>query len=99
MKLYHRTSRRAARAILLHGFRDTTNTYLTNGLHTGVWFSNEILNEDPSSQRCAVLCVDLPEEAIADYEWIEEGKPYREWLIPAAVAQASKVEEIPDEDV
>src|SRR5262249_45045694 len=25
----------------------------------------------------------LPEHTIADYEWIEEGKPYRGWLIPA----------------
>jgi len=22
---------------------------------------------------------------LAEYEWIEEGKPYREWLVPAAL--------------
>jgi hypothetical protein len=22
---------------------------------------------------------------IAAYEWVKEGKPYREWLIPAAI--------------
>jgi hypothetical protein len=24
---------------------------------------------------------------LVKYEWIEEGKPYREWLIPAVVVQ------------
>ena len=32
-----------------------------------------------------VLTVDIPEERITRYEWIEEGKPYREFLAPAAV--------------
>ena len=27
----------------------------------------------------------MPEAAITDYEWVEEGKPYREWLMPVAV--------------
>jgi hypothetical protein len=26
---------------------------------------------------------------LAPYEWIEEGKPYREWLAPAAVLNES----------
>lgn len=25
------------------------------------------------------------ESALADYEWVEEDKPYREWLVPAAI--------------
>jgi hypothetical protein len=27
--------------------------------------------------------VEVPEETIARYEWIEDGEPYREWLGPA----------------
>jgi len=30
-----------------------------------------------------LLQLDLPEQTIADYEWIEDGKTYREWLVPA----------------
>jgi hypothetical protein len=33
-----------------------------------------------------LLAIDVPEEEIADYEWIEEGKTYREFLIPAVIA-------------
>ena len=34
------------------------------------------------------LQVDLPQGAISDYEWVEEGKPYREWLMPAALVNS-----------
>jgi hypothetical protein len=33
----------------------------------------------------AVLTFDVPIDLFERYEWIEEGKPYRESLIPAAV--------------
>lgn len=33
--------------------------------------------------HAAVLTIDVREQDVADYEWIEEGKPYREWCIPA----------------
>jgi hypothetical protein len=33
-----------------------------------------------------LLAIDVPEEEIIKYEWVEEGRTYREFLIPAAVA-------------
>jgi hypothetical protein len=35
--------------------------------------------------------LDLPEAAIADYEWIEPGKGYGEWLIPAKIINRGKI--------
>jgi hypothetical protein len=32
-----------------------------------------------------LLRIEIAEPLIAAYEWVEEGKPYREWLVPAAV--------------
>jgi hypothetical protein len=32
-----------------------------------------------------LLQIEVAEEVIAPYEWVKEGKPYREWLIPSAV--------------
>jgi hypothetical protein len=29
--------------------------------------------------------IEIAEEVVAPYEWVKEGKPYREWLVPAAV--------------
>ncbi|MCA1691584.1 MAG: hypothetical protein LC733_05040 [Actinobacteria bacterium] len=37
----------------------------------------------------AVIVVEVPEDGLADYEWIEKGKPYREWLVPAEVLNRS----------
>jgi hypothetical protein len=39
--------------------------------------------------RCAsgetVLQVEIAEEILTPYEWVEEGKSYREWLVPADI--------------
>lgn len=32
-----------------------------------------------------LLAVEMPEETVLFYEWVEEGKPYREFLVPAEV--------------
>jgi hypothetical protein len=34
------------------------------------------------------VSLDLTEEALADYEWVSEESPYREWLIPDALVNA-----------
>jgi hypothetical protein len=81
MILYHRTS--AADAILRDGFKDTTGYYLTSTEYNGVWFSDVPLDGNEGADGDMLLAVEIPEEVIAEYEWIEEGKPYREWLIPA----------------
>jgi hypothetical protein len=90
MILYHRTIRESAEAILKAGFRDGTGTYLTHQQWLGVWLSDTPLDCNDGAWGDVVFKVnmDLPESAIADYEWLEEGKPYREWCIPAALVNA-----------
>jgi hypothetical protein len=39
-----------------------------------------------------------PEGEIADFEWIEEGKSYREWLIPAAMVNSRMTVRVAEED-
>ena len=83
MKIYHRTSREVALRILSKGFRDGTGNYLTLHVYHGVWFSNVSLDENEGAHGDTLLEVRIPAKRIADFEWVEEGKPYREWLIPA----------------
>ena len=99
--LFHRTTEEVATSILDAGFRDTTGTYLTSQEWTGVWFSNVPLDTNEGAKGDVLLKVSLSltEDEIADYEWIEEGKPYREWLVPAALINpAARVEVVDDED-
>jgi len=83
--LYHTTTEQAARAILSGGFKDATGNFLTDREFAGVWLSDRPLDENDGTKGGTVLQVSLsaPESAIAEFEWSEEGKPYREWLIPA----------------
>lgn len=83
MILYHRTTAASAEQILHDGFRDGVGTYLTDSEFSGVWVSNVPLDINEGAKGDTLLQVDLPEQTIAEYEWIEERKPYREWLIPA----------------
>ncbi len=91
--LYHRTTVKNANRILAHGFKDATGTYLTeqewSGVppqkFTGVWLSDQLLdiNEGVPGDVVFVVTLDLSEAELDQYEWVEEGKPYREWLVPA----------------
>ena len=53
----------------------------------GVWVSDRPLDECEGANGDALLRISVPNDAIDFdlYEWVEDGKPYREWLIPAAI--------------
>ncbi|MFP5365143.1 MAG: hypothetical protein ACLGI5_20735 [Thermoleophilia bacterium] len=88
---YHRTSAEAAAEILRGGFRDTEGTWATGNLHRGVWVTLErpwdlAVSGAPSAEtELALIVIEIPEAEIIDYEWIEEGKGYREALVPAEI--------------
>jgi hypothetical protein len=82
VRCYHTTP--AADAILREGFRDRTATYMTDEVFTGVWFADRMVDEG-GAQGNVTLCLEIPDEVFAGHEWIEEGKQFREALIPAAV--------------
>jgi hypothetical protein len=85
--LYHRTTVPAARRILVSGLEDGEGYYLTDELFRGVWLSEEPLDENEGAKGPVLLEVDidLVDDALGEYEWLEDGKPYREFLIPAEV--------------
>lgn len=87
MILYHRAPKDAVNAILEHGFKDGSGHYLTTHTYSGVWLSNVPLDENEGACGDCLLevLVELSDGEIAKYEWIEDGKPYREFLVPASV--------------
>jgi len=83
MILYRRTN---SENISQEGFRDGTGNYLTMNTYSGVWLSNVPLDENDGAVGDILLEVttDMTESEIAQYEWIEKAKGYREFLVPAA---------------
>jgi hypothetical protein len=67
---------------------------------SGVWLSDKPLDANEGARGDVLLKVklDLTEEQLDDYEWIEEGKAYREWLIPAALVNAKGTVRIAGEE-
>ena len=89
MRCYHRTAAHAAAAILADGFRDTDDYYMTGNLYRGVWVSTEPLDANEGATGDTLLSIMIPEDVFAEYEWVEDTKPYREALVPADVLNAS----------
>jgi hypothetical protein len=59
---------------------------MTDREWSGVWLSAQPLDGNDGAWGEALLCVDIActEGEISCFEWVEEGKTHREWLIPAA---------------
>lgn len=92
MRLYHRTTSANAASILTRGFKDAVGRYMTEEAHEGVWLSDRPLdaNEGANGDTLLVVDLDVAAEELADkFEWEEEGKPYREFLVPAALVNAN----------
>jgi hypothetical protein len=100
LRFFHRTTADVAAAIIARGFRDGRGRYLTDREWTGVWLSDRPLNEHPDADTLLEVRLALTEGEVADYEWVEDDKGYREWLVPAALINAHATIRIvpPDEE-
>jgi hypothetical protein len=92
--LHHRTGEDVAKRVVANGFNDDDGYYLTNNHHSGVWFSDQVLDANEGAFGDTIIRIRLDELEIAPFEWIEEGRAYREWLIPAQVVNESGSVEI-----
>jgi hypothetical protein len=96
---YHRTTSDTAELILRDGFKDATGTYFTGEEFTGVWLSDRPLDANEGAKGKTLLKVLFygTEDKLKDYEWIEEDKSYREWLVPASIVNSNSTVQIINE--
>jgi hypothetical protein len=85
---YHVTNGEAAAAILARGFEDAEGTFGTGELFRGVWISATPLSANEGAHGDHLLAVEISEELVAEFEWIEDENPIREFLVPAEVLNA-----------
>jgi len=96
MKVYHRTFHFTA--IERDGFGDATGSYGTDREFTGVWVLNCPLDINEGAEGDVLLVLDVPADVFERFEWKEEGKGYRESLIPAAILNTYGPPRIVQED-
>lgn len=94
--LYHVTTTPKALRILAGGFKAGSEVYLPRALYTGVRFSDHPPDPNEVATGDIVLKVafDCSFVRLAEFEVVEFGKPHREWLIPAAFANAHAVAQL-----
>ena len=86
MIFYHQTH--DADAILGDGFRNEEGSYgMEDFTLRGVFLSDKPLSIHEGAGGDDLLKVTLPDDCCDSsyYELVEEGKPYREWCIPAEI--------------
>jgi hypothetical protein len=94
ISLHHRTREDIAKRIVTGGFSDGDGYRMTNNHHSGVLFSHQPLEADEGAFGNTLIRIRLDEREIAQFEWVERGKSYREWLIPVQLVNCSKSAEI-----
>jgi hypothetical protein len=52
---------------------------------TGVWLSDSPLDEQSGGESGDAISVQIPDEIIEPYEWVDEHGGYREFLVPAEI--------------
>lgn len=102
IRLFHVTNAESAESILATGFVDGTGSFgALDTTLTGVWVSAYRLDANEGAKGDTVLEIlieSTPEQMFRDWEYIEEGKPYREWIIPAAVLNLGSVRRLTTEE-
>ena len=86
MRLFHIANNTNAETILRDGFRDVMGYHHAGQEWTGVWVSSEPLDWSQRqylNEANTLFAIEIPEDVISEFEWAEEGKLIREWLIPA----------------
>ena len=99
MRVFHSTPTRNVESIRAEGFRDAEGTYMTTNIHRGVWLGNRPIDWNDAGfteEDISVVVLEIPEATLAEWEWIEEEKPYREYLVPAKVVNEYPILEVCD---
>ena len=100
MKVYHITQAENAVEILAGGFHDGTGTSLSGSVHKGVWVSDQLLVLLSGIDLDDIACFEIKvlEEWLIRHESIQEGKGYREFLVPAIELNNFPRRRLPDKE-
>jgi hypothetical protein len=100
MIVFHRTTEVAARAILAEGFRDASGSYGLPIVLEGVFVSDRPVDCNEGAKGDALLSIELAasENELVDFEIVEDGKTWREWIVPARLLNVGHPACVENED-
>ena len=100
MKVYHLTETQNAVEILAGGFHDGTGTNSSGSVHSGVWVSDQLLVFLSGIDLDDVACFEIKvlEEWLIRHESSEQGKGYRQFLVPAIELNDFPRRRLPDKE-
>ena len=100
MKVFQHSNTADTETVFKDGFRVVMEFHHAGQEWTGVWVSSEPLawsERQYLNSANTVFTIEIPEESIAEFEWVEEGKMIREWLIPAKLINSYGIPVVMDD--
>ena len=85
MGVYRRTSCAVVCTRVPQRFGDRAGSDMTHRCFQGVLFADGPVDANEGTWGDVVRRVALSDTVVAEYEWIEDGRPYRESLVSAAL--------------
>ena len=89
MRLFHRTKIQDAKSIWNDGFQDSTVTVddgCAGEQFVGVRLFDDSNGWNPNPDgNNLLLAIEIPEDAISEYEWIKNWEETREFFVPASL--------------
>jgi hypothetical protein len=82
-------------------FAKAAGTYMTARVHKGVWVSDRplVLLSGIDLDDMACFEIEGALDVLVQFEWIEEGKAFREFLVPAATLNGFPRRKLSDEEL
>ena len=89
MRLFHRTKTQDAESIWNDGFQES-KIIVDDGCageeFVGVWLFDDSIGWNPNPDgNNLLLAIEIPEDAISEYEWIKNWEKTREFFVPASL--------------
>ena len=89
MRLFHRTTIQDAESIWNDGFQDSTVTVddgCAGEQFVGVRLFDDSVGWNPNPDgNNLLLAIEIPEDAMSEYEWIKNWEETREFFVPASL--------------
>ena len=63
---------------------------------SGVWVSDTPLDANEGAWGRFVISLDVPDAELEPYEWVEDAKRYREFLVPAELLNGRPLDVVED---
>jgi len=84
--VFHVTPKHTVASVWRRGFEVQASITSRVGTWSGVWVTDGFFDQrDCAARSLSIVEIACDAQQLSRFEYVEEGKPYRDWLVPASI--------------